>query len=157
VTRGAICLSTSSRFVAIDGKLFESDVAAGPRQARHKSLGDQILAAHEQDRYGGGRSLKRRYHHPVGEDDIGLQSNQFPGVGAHAPDVAAGESIFDVDIAALDPTQFPEPRGELVSELSFNCVIGVIRDCADQTDTLAPLLRPRGERPYRCAPEPPSR
>jgi hypothetical protein len=56
-------------------------------------------------------------------------------------------------IAALDPTQFPEPPGEFVSELPFNCVIDIIPDCADAPYPFG-LLRPRHQRPRRRAAEP---
>jgi hypothetical protein len=49
-------------------------------------------AASEHDRYGAGHRLKRRRHfRRAGEDDIRLQSDQFPGVGAHTPGVVAGK------------------------------------------------------------------
>ena len=82
------------------------DISAGPRQAVDESAADRIGDCDEYDRNGGCILLESGHRRGRDRHDhVRPQSRQLARVGSEPVIVAARPTLFEMDIAALGPTQ----------------------------------------------------
>ena len=115
VTRGAICLSSSSHFALMPYSNWVNPVALPPGRARLSTkpapTGSGTL--HEHDRHGAGRLLQRPHGRPAsGQDDVRRERDQFRRVSANAVGIARGPAVVDPHVAAVGPAQLLQPLQE---------------------------------------------
>jgi hypothetical protein len=90
------------------------DVAAGSGQARHDPGLDRVADDCHDDRHDRRRPLGRqRGRGALGDDDVGLELDEFRGQGGQALVLAVGPPVVDRDVLPLDVPVVaqPEPQG----------------------------------------------
>src|SRR5262249_26902485 len=120
------------------------DIATRSHQTRDQSGADRVRRYREHDRNDGCRLLHRDY-------DIDLEPDELSRDLCEPAGASVGPAILDREVAALYPTEFAQPLHKSGSPWSP----GRSRGRAKKPDGrhLPRLLRPRRERPYRCAAE----
>src|SRR6516165_5979508 len=137
------------------------EVRAGPVEADDKTQCDRVTAGGKNDRYGRGRCLRRQScgggvgydHRYAAANEIGCERRQ--PIGLHLR-----PAVFDRHIMALDIAGFLQALEKRNGEVLEVIISGPGAEIPDYRQRW--LLRPRRERPSRCAAQsrdelPPSR
>ena len=126
------------------------DVAAGTRQAFDESAPDRIGNDEEHDGDGFGFALERGDDlRRVSDLHIRLQGDQLFRKNTHAIDIGGGVADLDLDVAALDLSEFAKGCPECRQPLDdLRIALGPAEHHADPP-RLSALLSMRGQRPSR--------
>src|SRR5262249_38366321 len=122
------------------------DIATRMRQVRYQSLADGIDHLRKHDWHSLALLPQRdRYRRAVGQDQVGSDGEQLRRVVAQYSSVP-GPTIFDREIAAVDPSQLPQAVFERQqARLSLGVAGDKTHQHADPSHVLR--LRTRGKRP----------
>jgi hypothetical protein len=125
-------------------------INAQAREACDESAADRITYLHEDNR-DRARLLEHRrsYRCGVGEDQVGLQIDEFLRKFAHQIRIRHWPAMLDPDVTALCPAELQKPLAQRRSPpRGFRIVLGIRHQHADARHPLW-LLRARCERPRK--------
>ena len=125
------------------------NVAAWVRQAGDEALSDRVAYNDKHNRYGAGLVPNgRQRQRAVGDDRVRLLTDELYGIGLGSGCVSISPSIFEADVAAVEPAKLAKslPK-QAKASLRFGVVLTTRHQYADAPHPLG--LRVRSDRPSR--------